>query len=284
MTHNPNSDELEAIASIYGEECTIHDQSKDQSITFTVRIPEITADLTFELSSQYPHTAPPQLTATCPKLNSEQRLALHSQCLDIWHGESCCFDMIEHFRTSAQELIQSSVEPTVVATETQSVVEMSESDHEETATDAPTSYSHTRQTQPSRQSSNHLPEPQFVIGQTITDRKSVFIPYYCPVQSENDVKAAVEALHSNPKLSRATHIMHAYVLQSSQAFDDDGETAAGSRMLHLLNVLKCTGVFVAVVRWFGGVQLGPARFKHINTATRQVLEQAGIVQPSKKSR
>lgn len=35
-------------------------------------------------------------------------------------------------------------------------------------------------------------------------------------------------------------------------------------------------VVVVVSRWFGGVHLGPDRFRHINNATRQVLQQAGF--------
>ena len=39
---------------------------------------------------------------------------------------------------------------------------------------------------------------------------------------------------------------------------------------------------VVVSRWYGGIQLGPDRFKHINNAARNVLEIAGIVSKSQK--
>lgn len=56
-------------------------------------------------------------------------------------------------------------------------------------------------------------------------------------------------------------------------FDDDGEDAAGGRLLHMLKLLNATNRIVIVTRWFGGVHLGPSRFKHINNAARIVLEE-----------
>ena len=69
--------------------------------------------------------------------------------------------------------------------------------------------------------------------------------------------------------------------------DDDGESAAGSRMALLvregkrsqtqLNIMNVKNVMVVVSRWWGGILLGPDRFKHINNATRNVLEKCGFV-------
>ena len=68
-----------------------------------------------------------------------------------------------------------------------------------------------------------------------------------------------------------------------QDCDDDGETHAGSRMLHLLEILNCQNVLVVVTRWYGGTHLGPDRFKHINNAARNVLEQSGALVPNNAS-
>jgi putative IMPACT (imprinted ancient) family translation regulator len=62
------------------------------------------------------------------------------------------------------------------------------------------------------------------------------------VQTIDEVEALVTALKSNNKIARATHNMLAYRIATQKAgtflqdYDDDGETAAGSRMLHLLQV------------------------------------------------
>ena len=62
----------------------------------------------------------------------------------------------------------------------------------------------------------------------------------------------------------------AAVLQTDN--DNDGETAAGSRLAHLLQTKGCENVIVVVSRWFGGVHLGPQRFKLINNVARYVLD------------
>jgi Uncharacterized protein family UPF0029 len=53
--------------------------------------------------------------------------------------------------------------------------------------------------------------------------------------------------------------------------DDDGEDGAGSRLAHLLEMRRANNVLVLVSRWFGGIQLGPKRFVHINNVARDVL-------------
>jgi hypothetical protein len=57
----------------------------------------------------------------------------------------------------------------------------------------------------------------------------------------------------------------------------DGETAAGSRLAHLLDILGVEDVVVVVSRWYGGIQLGADRFKHINNVARALLEAAGFI-------
>lgn len=67
-----------------------------------------------------------------------------------------------------------------------------------------------------------------------------------------------------------------------QDCDDDGEDAAGKRLLHLLQILDATNVLIVVSRWFGGVLLGPARFTHINNAARSLLRDCGYVKADQK--
>ena len=63
--------------------------------------------------------------------------------------------------------------------------------------------------------------------------------------------------------------------------DDDGEDAAGGRLLHMLTLLDVRDVMVVVTRWYGGTQLGPSRFKYINNAARFALEEAGLINKEK---
>lgn len=43
--------------------------------------------------------------------------------------------------------------------------------------------------------------------------------------------------------------------------EDDGEHGAGEPLLHMMRALGAIDVLVVVTRWFGGILLGPDRFK-----------------------
>ena len=53
--------------------------------------------------------------------------------------------------------------------------------------------------------------------------------------------------------------------------------ATGKRLLHMLTVTEATDVCVVVSRWYGGVHLGPDRFRQINNAARELLERCGEI-------
>jgi putative IMPACT (imprinted ancient) family translation regulator len=61
--------------------------------------------------------------------------------------------------------------------------------------------------------------------------------------------------------------------------DDDGETAAGTRLAEMLRLMGAEGVAMVVSRWFGGVKLGPDRFKLICGVARALLEAQGFGRP-----
>ncbi|GMK56446.1 hypothetical protein CspeluHIS016_0302860 [Cutaneotrichosporon spelunceum] len=133
------------------------------------------------------------------------------------------------------------------------------------------------------------PLPHITSSSPITDRKSQFVGHACRVADEEDVLVVVSHLLQDRRIARAAHpTIWAYrtvrevggpagrVVESD--YDDDGETQAGSRLQHLLQVLDLTGVLVVVTRWFGGIHLGPDRFKHINQAARDALEAGGFLE------
>lgn len=45
--------------------------------------------------------------------------------------------------------------------------------------------------------------------------------------------------------------------------------------------MDAKNVIVVVTRWYGGVHLGPDRFRHINNAARQVLTAANLIPETK---
>jgi putative IMPACT (imprinted ancient) family translation regulator len=119
-------------------------------------------------------------------------------------------------------------------------------------------------------------------GETVTDRKSAFVGRACEVHSGEQAMEKIALLKLDKKIARATHNMTAYRIRRHdgvvlQDCDDDGETAAGGRLLHLLTLTDCWNVVVCVSRWYGGIQLGPDRFKHINSCARDALVQGGFI-------
>lgn len=134
-------------------------------------------------------------------------------------------------------------------------------------------------------------EPEIFHGESVVDRKSVFQGHCAGVQRIEHVSIFLNKLKENKKIENAFHNMWAYRIDKSdpkariagksasiiQDCDDDGEQAAGGRILSLLQILNVVNVMVVVTRWYGGIQLGPARFKHINNAARDSLVKGGFV-------
>lgn len=81
----------------------------------------------------------------------------------------------------------------------------------------------------------------WIQSETITDRGSTFIGYSREVHSVEEAAEYIDLLTTDKKISKAAHNMTAWRIKKEngiqyQDCDDDGETAAGSRMLHLLTV------------------------------------------------
>eukprot|EP01024_Parvocaulis_polyphysoides_P013676 TRINITY_DN15373_c0_g1_i1.p1 TRINITY_DN15373_c0_g1~~TRINITY_DN15373_c0_g1_i1.p1 ORF type:complete len:313 (-),score=56.21 TRINITY_DN15373_c0_g1_i1:280-1218(-) len=125
--------------------------------------------------------------------------------------------------------------------------------------------------------------PKIVHGEPNTERKSTFQAHCLHVKSIEEVEAMIKVLLQNNKIRHATHNIMAYRIYNPltkayiQDYDEDGEAAAGGRLLHMLQAAGVKDVVVVVSRWFGGVLLGPSRFAHINNTARQLLEQEGYI-------
>ncbi|ORZ08782.1 ribosomal protein S5 domain 2-type protein [Lobosporangium transversale] len=126
-------------------------------------------------------------------------------------------------------------------------------------------------------------------GPPIIDRKSVFVAHLAPITQPSQVPWMIQQLkQENKKVIKATHNIMAFRVENengaiSQDNDDDGETAAGSRLLHLMSILDVKNVVVVVSRWYGGIPLSADRFKHINNAARQLLDECGYIKPTASS-
>lgn len=130
----------------------------------------------------------------------------------------------------------------------------------------------------------------WIVSDPIVDRKSTFVSFAKKVESIDDVETCLNQLMEDKRCARANHAMRAWRIKDSktnvqyQDCDDDGETAAGGRMLHLMTIMDAWNVIVVCCRWFGGVHIGPDRFKHINSATRDVLVKGNFVDVNSNSK
>lgn len=90
------------------------------------------------------------------------------------------------------------------------------------------------------------------------EKKSEFIGYICPVQTEEQAVAFIEEIRAMHR--KATHNCYAYILRDNNAarHSDDGEPGgtAGVPIYEVLRKEGLTDVCCVVTRYFGGVLLG----------------------------
>lgn len=90
------------------------------------------------------------------------------------------------------------------------------------------------------------------------EKKSEFIGYLCPVQTEEQAVAFIEEIRAMHR--KGTHNCYAYILRENNAarHSDDGEPGgtAGVPIYEVLRKEGLTDVCCVVTRYFGGVLLG----------------------------
>ncbi|KAJ5832031.1 hypothetical protein N7474_000342 [Penicillium riverlandense] len=132
--------------------------------------------------------------------------------------------------------------------------------------------------------------PAWILSDVVTEKKSVFLGRAARVESLEQAQAFLDHLTATDrKVAAATHNISAWRIRHKKAgapngesetvvqdYDDDGETAAGGRLLHVMQLMDVWNVVVVVTRWYGGIHLGPARFRLINDVGRDALVKAGF--------
>lgn len=117
-------------------------------------------------------------------------------------------------------------------------------------------------------------------GEAVEDRSSIFMAHIAfPVRSEHAAHAAIAKMRQHSRANSATHNISAFRISGldkvDAGCDDDGEDRAGRVLLSVLEKDKVLDVAVVVSRWYGGINLGKARFRHIRESTRVLLQQCG---------
>lgn len=278
-------DEVEAINSIYGDNTLTPSTDDDplQTIYILTLPPDATttgASLRIQFSPSYPDEPPSVLgthsSGASTKPGAAARdLALFRNALgDVYEpGAVCLFDAIE----KAKDLLSSSTstsDPTP------------DSDEPEGAQPEPPTGSPTRHDELLLGGET----PPWTLSPPLTELKSTFIARCAPVSSPAQAARYLQHLLATDKRVRgATHNITAWRIKGEngtayQDCDDDGETAAGGRLLHLMQLMDLWGVMVVVTRWYGGQKLGPRRFALINGVARDAFVAAGLVEEGRKEK
>ncbi|XP_063056955.1 protein IMPACT isoform X2 [Engraulis encrasicolus] len=280
-------DEIEALSSIYGDEWCVIDEA---SRIFCIKIadssdnPKWTACLQTILPPDYPSSAPPLYQINAGWLRGPERMELSNRLEEIYlgnTGESILYLWVENIREFLVEKSQSSDSVEEAEVSKSMVTEEADDDNDEGDV---VDYSALKNTEQAHLFVDHLKDeelPEIKHGEAITDRRSTFQPHLALVVTPKQVRLVLDKLYENKKIASATHNIYAYRIHCEdkntflQDCEDDGETAAGGRLLHLLQILDVRNVLVVVTRWYGGILLGPDRFKHINNRARSILVQEG---------
>ncbi|XP_048384451.1 protein IMPACT isoform X1 [Stegostoma tigrinum] len=280
-------DEIEALSSIYEDEWCVIDEAVR---IFCIRVvdelehPKWTICLQVMLPPEYPSSAPPVYQLNAPWLRGQERTDLSNsleeiylqnlgECiLFLWVGKIRDFLLLKSQSADAVPEIQKTTEEAEVNDQDDYLIVCQPSPRKDAvAVDFP-------------ESSEVEQLPPITHGEPITDRRSTFQAHLSPVVTPNQVKLILQELYQNKKIANATHNIYAYRIycEDKQTFlqdcEDDGETAAGGRLLHLLQILDARNVLVVVSRWYGGILLGPDRFKHINNCARNILVDEGYAE------
>lgn len=91
----------------------------------------------------------------------------------------------------------------------------------------------------------------------ITIKNSKFIGIAIPIKTKEEIKSNLNILKE--KYKNATHYCYAFNLINDKGFSDDGEPnkTAGIPILTVINSEDLVNILVVVIRYFGGIKLGP---------------------------
>ena len=109
----------------------------------------------------------------------------------------------------------------------------------------------------------------------ITIKNSKFIGIIEPITDKVNIKNILNEIKNEYK--NATHYCYAFTLINDKGFSDDGEPnkTAGLPILQLIESEDLVNVLVVVIRYFGGIKLGPGGLiRAYSNTTREVINKS----------
>jgi hypothetical protein len=116
-------------------------------------------------------------------------------------------------------------------------------------------------------------------SEKVTLKKSTFVARCIGIESSAQARRLFrELLDSSAELQNASHNITAWRVPKgdhgvAEECNDDGETGGGRHILQVLQAMDLVGVMVVVTRWYGGIMLGPDRWKLMSQVCRDALSQ-----------
>ncbi|KAL7922461.1 ribosomal protein S5 domain 2-type protein [Trichoderma austrokoningii] len=256
-------DEVEALNSIYGEGCLTTSEDQD---TYILQLPgDESSSLRLHFPASYP-AEPPSVLGT--QHSSGGRKGAGARDLGVFRealgtvfqpGSVCLFDAVEEFSRRIEE--EKGQEDDDVDDDVEG--------EEDRGVDSQVDLS-------------AMPPPPWTLSEVVVENKSTFVAHVARVSSPSEARLFLQhLLWSDKRIRGATHNISAWRIRGAGGVsyndcDDDGEDAAGGRLLHLLQLMEVWDAMVVVTRWYGGVKLGPRRFALINGVARDGLVRAGM--------
>jgi len=247
------------------------------------------------LPDDYPSYSAPTPVISAPGISQDDCALLVSELEALFDGGEVIFSWAEHLRDRLADLSLSFEEARGAADEAAAVAAAADAedmlaDHVPDASSNHFTFTPatTRFGQRARDFGPEASDPSFSVeitsGPSFHPPKSgpseEFQAHVCTVECMEHVQWALARLLSDKRIARATHNMLAYRFVDGRGVqvsdnDDDGESSSGAKIAALLELTHVNNVLVVVSRWFGGVLLGPARFKYIASTARALLEETG---------
>jgi hypothetical protein len=263
-------EELDALQSIYGDAMVGPDAQKRYVISFE----EPCFAVTFWYPRTYPSRHAPSAVVSVEGLSGERQQIIRREVdalADTFQaGSIVMFEWLDSMHSIVQHHLSVAASETAAVSASTSSILSTNAGSNVGSSDARGKRTFTDEMRQMESLIRHSP--------SLTERKSKFVAHLAPIHSAADYRLFMEVLLCDPSIQSATHNISAYrIVHPSGTVeedrDDDGETGAADKILFMMRVADVRNVAVCVTRWYGGVQLGPDRFRIISNCARQLLVQ-----------
>ncbi|CAF0868416.1 unnamed protein product, partial [Didymodactylos carnosus] len=228
-------DEIEALNSIYSEKQWKLDTSSDIDRTYELTIdsnPQRSVSLDITFCDGYPTLCPPKYNINAPWLRGSERQQL-TNALETVYLNNANKSIVFLWAEKLREFVDKDGEFKTNNLIQLQVNKLGDTDDKQVLSNV--------ETEPARIKSI-IELPPIYSDEAFEDRRSTFQAHLAPVHSKEQVSLVLAKLKENKKIANATHNIYAYRIWDEKRnvlladCDDDGETDAASRMLHLMDV------------------------------------------------